>query len=249
MLDGTLTENGLTYDQLTETIRSLPVPAGAHEVQKNLELIRDLGANIQPILREIVDSRTLLSSIASRSYRHVNHFDKVLLVEADNDQGYRLTMHVWNPPYSEEEHLDELIHDHRFSFWSTIIAGTLVSQEFVPDADGPLYQNYQYSPEDRSARNFYKFCGRGGLSPSRRITELRGGSYYLSYDTTHCVILPRQSMTCTLVLRSPRARNFSNVYNTSYPDTDTSCANVPFSSEGMKARLERVLAAAVGVEA
>ena len=61
-----------------------------------------------------------------------------------------------------------------------------------------------------------------------QTVEERGKSYFLSYETTHKVALPLSDMTCTLVLRGPRARGYSNVYNTTYPATDTTVSNVMF---------------------
>src|SRR5262249_29822005 len=159
--------------------------------------------------------------------RHVNHFDKIVLVDSADEHGYRLTLHLWNPPYSEQEINDELIHDHRFSFWSNILTGTLVAEDFARTSDGSAgrrLRQRQYAPEKgalSTMSNFYTFVGEAQLAKQRVTKKPAGQAYHLNYERTHRVVLPREEMTCTLVLRGPRMRNHSNVFNTSYPSQNT----------------------------
>jgi len=232
-LDRPKLASGYNYEALVNSIESLGDPSASKK--SNLQFVRSLGDpdTILPLLREFMSDSNLLQMIAKRSYRHVNHFDKVVLVDSQKPNGYRLTLHIWNPPFSEKECQDELIHDHRFSFWSTILVGHLKTQEFFVDQDTDDFNSYQYTPENSNSENFYKFRGRYGLKKARRLEEKAGGVYYLSYDTTHRVELPEKALTCTLVLRSPRERNFSNVYNTNYPTTDASLSNRMFEPNEM----------------
>lgn len=195
---------------------------------------------VASLLAEIIENERLLGQIASRSYRHVNHFEKIVLVDAQIEDGYRLTLHLWNPPYSIPELEDELIHDHRFSFWSAILVGTLRTEEFMPDESGETFNNYRYSPDRNSEYNTYKYQGSVCLKRSEFALEKNGGVYHLPYDTTHRVLIPSDEMTCTMVLRSPRARTYSNVYNTNYPSTDTSNANPRFGVAELRGHLRGI---------
>lgn len=234
-----------THTALRHTIRQLGDRVGARDPDDLLGLIRALGtpATLLPILREIMSNEPLLGEIAARSYCHVSHFDKIVLVEAEIPNGFRLTLHLWSPPYSAAELADELIHDHRFSFWSAILVGDLRSRNFAPSDTGTPFRRYQYTPENQSAENFYAFQGSARLKASSVIHQTAGNAYFLPYDQTHKVILPRRDTACTLVLRSPRARGFSNVYNTTYPQTDTSVSNEMFSPDALFSRLARLYAA------
>src|SRR5215469_15426772 len=123
----------ISLDQIQTTLEKLPVDDSDIIINENLSLIDRIG---QPeyfisILEQILNEKDLRTDIAHRSYRHVNHFDKIVLIDSENEQGYRLTLHLWTPPYTEKELSDELIHDHRFSFWSTILTGDLLSENFV----------------------------------------------------------------------------------------------------------------------
>lgn len=235
---------GATHKRLCRQIRNLGDRVGAHDREDLLDLIRDISApsNLLPILREIMSNAALTQQIAARSYCHVSHFDKIVLVDAEIPNGYRLTLHLWDPPYTEAELADELIHDHRFSFWSAILVGELQSRNFYPSDTGDDFRRYQYTPENQAAENFYAFQGCGRLRASPVIHETAGNAYFLPYDQTHKVILPRRDMVCTLVLRSPRERTYSNVYNTTYPQTDTSVSNVMFSADELFSRLARLYA-------
>lgn len=231
-----------TIDDLKRLLQDLPRDSSDTTIQRNLSLV---GMMAEPermlrLLRQILDDETVLAGISGRSYRHVNHFDKIILVDSGDRQGYRLTLHLWAPPYTEDELDDELIHDHRFSFWSNILTGNLISQNFVRAEDGALFRQYRYVPQKRDVstmENFYEFVGETVLRTIEPSNERAGQSYYLSYERIHRVVLPTTSMTCTLVLRGPRRREHSNVFNTAYPSADTRLSNVMFSPSQLAAKL------------
>jgi hypothetical protein len=237
--------NPLRYDLITDlqrTLKWLPTDDSEGTRARNLDLIHRLGQprHILAVLDRVLAQRVLLGEIAGRSYRHVNHFDKIVLVDSATEGGYRLTLHFWSPPYSEAELNDELIHDHRFSFWSTILTGTLASVSFLRAGRGDVYRQYQYTPQKRhvsTMANFYTLVGEAALAQQRISRKPAGASYFLNYECTHRVVIPRREMTCTLVLRGPRQRDFSNVFNTSYPNGDTRTDNVMFTEAELASRL------------
>ena len=235
----------MTLDWLQETLDALPRNRTPAVIESNLAFL-ELGwpEPMIRLLRAILTNGKALDTIADRSYRHVNHFDKIVLVDSGDRLGYRLTLHLWSPPYTEDEVNDELIHDHRFSFWSNILTGNLLSENFVVSEEGHRYHQYQYSPEKRdvsTTSNFYEFIGDTQLLTVAPSKETAGGTYFLSYDRTHRVILPQTSMTCTLVLRGPRERNFSNVFNTSYPSQDARATNEMFTAAQLTRKLTALL--------
>lgn len=229
----------LSLDQIHTTLETLPKDKSEETVRENLALIDQIGQPraILSLLDHVMNNKEVRANIAKRSYRHVNHFDKIVLVDSEHESGYRLTLHLWLPPYTEKELNDELIHDHRFSFWSNVLTGNLVSENFTRAESGKAFRQYQYTPERRTLSNFYTFKGEFPLSQTTTNEKTAGQSYYLSYERIHRVLLPRTDMTCTLVLRGPRERNFSNVYNTSYPSTNTQIANTAFSEDALTTKL------------
>lgn len=238
-----------SWESVQELIDGLP-RSGPRLINDNLAVVTELGrpARIVAFLRNLLADEQALATIAGRSYRHVNHFDKIVLVDSGDPAGYRLTMHLWDPPYTEAELLDELIHDHRFSFWSNILTGELVSQNFSRD-EGPgerlAMQQYRYSPEKLGVSthtNFYEFVGDVPLLQTEPSRESAGESYYLYYERIHRVVLPEAATTCTLVLRGPRTRRFSNVYNTVYPDQNVRADNTMFGAPELSTKLRKLLA-------
>lgn len=187
---------------------------------ENLSLIRDLGfQDVMPrLINQILGDPALLGTIAARSYHHTNHFDKIVLVDGGKSSSYRLTLHMWNPPYTEAEVVDEQIHDHRFSFWSNVLVGCLASQNFARDATGQLFEEYQYIPEKRSLStvgNFYIPVGEAPLLETAPSLAAASTSYHLPFYRIHRVVLPQSDITCTLVLRGPRQKNYASVFSMS----------------------------------
>lgn len=232
------------FHQLKTILGELSLDATEATIQENLALVRNIGqpSCVLSLLEEVLNDRSLVSEIAGRSYRHVNHFDKIVLIDSDNEQSYRLTLHLWAPPYSEMELQDELIHDHRFSFWSTVLTGDLISENFSRSESGAVFRQYRYIPEVVT-HNFYEFVGEAILAKTRPSRRTAGETYYLWYENIHRVLLPQASTTCTMVLRGPRQRNHSNVYNTTYPRENTRTANVMFTESQMEGKLSGLLEA------
>lgn len=231
--------NPLPLEDLGETLGHLPADRSVETISNNLALISSISHpnRILSLLNRILGDKAVLALIASRSYHHVNHFDKIVLIDSDSPAGYRLTLHLWRPPYTADELDDEIIHSHRFSFWSAILAGELQSENFQIGEDGTIFRRYSYVPEKRTKVNFYEFCGEARLRRIDVSVQAAGTSYYLPYEQIHRVLLPHRTMTCTLVLRGPRARNHSDVYNTSYPETNTQSANRTFSRDELADKL------------
>jgi hypothetical protein len=240
---------------LAMLLDSMPVASCADRICEYKALVKNLGQRdeIISLLRAILSSPAALTEIAGRSYPHVNKFDKVVLVGNNEPQSYRLTLHLWQPPYSERALRQELIHDHRFDFWSTILTGTLESEEFElrearTDQDDGLtaYRQYKFVPEvarTTDFREFYEFQGSVYLSRTGMRREHAGGTYYLDAPRIHRIILPRRGITCSLVLRGPRLRSYSYIYNTTYPSRDTFLQNKMFSERDLSHRLAQILAA------
>jgi hypothetical protein len=237
-------------DDLRRAVDALPMSHAA-DGDRNLRFVESLARAERFVARleGLLEDDDALDVVARRSYRHVNHFDKIVLVDNDPTCGYRATLHLWKPPYTQAELREELIHDHRFNFWSAIVIGELKSINFRLAERGSRYRRYRYVAERLghvAPTNFYEFDGEATLSASGVTRKLAGDAYFLPWHRIHRVLLPRAGMTCTLVLRGPREREFSNVYNTSYPPTDTQAANRAFSRQELARKLRMLSEAVAG---
>jgi len=208
----------------------------------NLRLIREVGARerVITLIDDLVGSESSLADVAARSYRHVNLFDKIVLVGNNDPAAYRLTFHLWLPPYTDSELRQELIHEHRFDFWSTILTGTLRSETFVKNDAGKRYRRYRYVPETARTQqfgDFYHFSGEQPLLSQGMHDKRPGMAYHLSAPVIHRIIPPADHVVCTLVLRGPRLRSYSYVYNTAYPTTNLTLRNAMFTPGQLAERL------------
>ena len=234
----------LGYEEIRRILHNLPKDCSETTRKENLTLIGRLGRpkNITAALRFILSSESLLTEIAKRSYHHTNHFDKIVLVDTGSQLGYRLTLHLWCPPYSEREINDEQIHDHRFSFWSRILAGKIVFQNYVRDGSGVMFREYQYIPERlgvATTGNYYIDVGESPLLELQRSGQSAGEFYHLPYSQIHRVVLPRIEMSCTLVLRGPRQKNYASVFSNSQKYDPS--ANSMFTPMCLAQKLTRLL--------
>jgi hypothetical protein len=230
--------------QLGDVLESLRPDESATTIAANLALVGRI-ANCEyfvPLVEQLLGDVRQLTEIASRSYRHVNYFEKIVLVDSEKAGGYRLTLHLWCPPFSEKELKKESLHDHRFSFWSAIVAGVLSSENFSESPDGQVMQHYRYIPEERAgdSRNFYEFVGDTRLVKAESLQRHAGESYYQPCRGVHRVLLP-ETLTCTLVLRGPRQKAFTNTFRTDIPKRDTKVVNSMFSPDAVAEKLRALL--------
>jgi hypothetical protein len=240
---------------LEALLKGLDIESPEKRVYEYRALIEALGQRdeVTLLIQSILSNPALLAIVAGRSYPHVNKFDKIVLVGSNEPQAYRLTLHLWQPPYSEGVLRQEMIHDHRFNFWSAIVTGTLSSEIFEKDdaslaqnANLKVYRQYRYVPEATRGLNFqdfYEFQGCVNLLSTGMREDRAGASYYLDARTIHRIILPRKAITCSLVLRGPRLKGYSRVYNTSYPRRNTILNNKMFSVRDLEHRLCQLVSA------
>jgi hypothetical protein len=236
----------ITVGELKRLLESLPPQEHEHQIDGNRALVQWLSEPEQALalLRQVLADAALLGEVAARSYRHVNLFDKIVLVGNNKPQGYRLTLHLWTPPYTQEENGAELIHEHRFNFWSAILLGTMSSENYEKANCGRPYRRYRYTPE--AARSlafcdFYEFCGNTTLNVIAPGKKTAGESYYLAAPRIHRIVLPQDTTTCSMVLRGPRQREYSYVYNSTYPANDTRITNKMFSENELAIRLAGII--------
>lgn len=237
--------------KIREALKGLAEVPDELIVQRGHELLAEISAPavIESLLDGVRSHPQFLRSVARQSYRHINHFDKIVLIGSPDPAAYRLTLHSWAPPYEEDEVLEETIHDHRFDFWSNVLFGTQVSFNYVEDPAGSTYRKYRYSPENREVKfsEFYEFRGEVKLQPYSVDSRHEGSQYHmLAGKEIHQVLVSFDEPVATLVLRGPRLRSYANCFNTSYPVEGKSFANVMFTLEQLRAKLDMVCAQLTG---
>ena len=229
----------------------LELPCNVHDhtvVKSNLEYMKILARHDIPtlLIKEILNDNGLLETVAARSYAHVNHFDKIVLIDNPDPRGYRLTLHSWNKRYDDSIRKEELIHNHRFSFWSHVYRGRLISENFIEakffSKGRKTLKKFKYLPSKTGNIHTCTAEGEAQLIKLDNSYVDEGKTYYLNYNTTHRVILPTNGKSiCTFVLRGPREREYTNTYNTFYPDRGIESSVPMMTSEQLKNRLINIL--------
>jgi hypothetical protein len=217
-------ETNLLYScslqRIQELLRVLVNEKRHRTNEDNLALLRLLGQkqNFTFLLNQIRCDSILMKSVADRSYTHFNYFDKIVLIDSP-ENGYRLTLHIWWPPFTEGELNEDRIHNHRFDFWSVIITGKLKSQFYCEASNGKKYYKSVYIPIEKQPRSSMQYIGETELVKTNYSELNPGDSYFLTYTSIHKVVLPKDQVTSTLVLRGPRVRSRADVFNSFMPCT------------------------------
>lgn len=188
------------------------------------QLANLLGNECQPqklvaLLEQLINSPTLLKQVASRSYQHGNGFLKVVLL----DKGYKLRLHVWH----QGKKCEENIHNHRWSFASTVVAGTLRSEIWRNAAPGnphavtlPEYRYYAATAEQPAYANPLGHCL---LEKEKDQAVSAGESYFMPQGQLHCINNPGKQLVATLVCTSPTGQGTNRLIKTRSqiePDTN-----------------------------
>lgn len=176
----------------------------AQHAQANASLAQWLESQFQPqhltqLLQGILHNPQLLQQVSQRSYQHGNGFLKVVLL----DRGYKLRLHIWFAGQGCEEN----IHDHRWSFASHILTGTLRSEIWrdvnAADAHSLSTEEFQYH-----AANAHHPAQKIKLADCllQRESELAyraGQSYVMPEQKLHRIINPGDQLVATIMCTAP----------------------------------------------
>jgi len=138
---------------------------------------------------------------------HDNGFYKLTLGKAP--AGAVLRAHIWLQGKLLHQG-DGNIHNHRWSFASKILKGTMTTVSFDVVRDGELQvRHYTYTPD---AATEICYIGPARLRQVSSETFSDGDSYYLEASTIHQAHPGAGLTTVTLVARSKAEREYADVY-------------------------------------
>lgn len=126
---------------------------------------------------------------------HDNGFAKIVLRQADCEDGRSLRLHIW----PAGEGTGGNVHSHRWDFTSLVIEGSLCFEEFEFDAnEGLLALHYKYA---RPGGLEYELQPQGEVLLRRTCngSRLRGEVYEMSAETLHRTWGAPGERTITLV--------------------------------------------------
>ena len=147
------------------------------------------------LLTAILVDQNTLEAVSARSYQHGNGFLKVVLL----DRGYKLRLHIW----FAGEPCEENIHDHRWSFSSLVLTGSLTSEIWKDDQTGQLFHEYQYHAATKQQEPFKTEIGLQNLKLDHVQTNVVGESYVMPKRKLHRIINPGHQLVATMMCSAP----------------------------------------------
>lgn len=147
------------------------------------------------LLQSILADQESLEQISARSYQHGNGFLKVVLL----DRGYKLRLHIWFAGQGCEEN----IHDHRWSFSSLILAGTLKSEIWKDDQAGQLLQEYEYHAATAQHAPCKIGIGLQRMSLDHIQVNTTGDHYVMPKGKLHRIMNPGHQLVATMMCSAP----------------------------------------------
>ena len=149
-----------------------------------------------PLLQALLADADSLQTVATRSYVHGNGFVKVVLLD---EHGYKLRLHIWFAGSACEEN----IHDHRWSFASHVLVGTLNSEIWVDDVQGQVLPEFRYAAATANSAAGKQAVGHCRLSLQQHCQYGAGSSYVMPKLVLHRIINPGQHLVATVMVSAP----------------------------------------------
>lgn len=177
------------------------------------------------VLREILDNEYLLEEVAAHSYRNVQGFLKVVLVQ-DQENGWKIRLHRWS-----RQRQCEAPHSHKWDFYSCILHGTLTQHVYrvvdeQQDQQAPTHMeceptfthqqgNDMSSPMCTTCRGEYSIASPNQhnvtLTAEDDIIRLHAGdAYFMPHSTVHAVDAQHEALS--IVFTYPESHHNSHVY-------------------------------------
>ncbi|GAA5023960.1 hypothetical protein GCM10023335_57110 [Streptomyces siamensis] len=194
------------------------------------------------LVRDIMSDADRFADVVRRSVVHPNGFAKIVLLTSP---GYRLRLHVWRDGGEAAADFRESIHNHRWDFAATVVAGAYRHQEFQESEGGTSFFGYCYRPaEDGRSYRLVPV----GTQTLRCVFDARlaqGCRYTMSSMVLHRVVPDFAQPPVSLVLEGPHQPAAVDVFT----EHDLELrASVPFVSLSVKS-LRRHLSAVAALPA
>lgn len=173
------------------------------------DVLNNIGNRVQllELLRSILSDESLANQIASCSCEHPNGFDKINLINSDN-QAYKLRMHIWWHDHIVRRPED--VHNHSWDFSSIILMGSLRSQEYQISETG--VDKYQYVYNVKPFDPVVEYVGKSKLRCIFDDILMPGNCYTLSHRVLHRVTRNSSHTTVTLVVQGRFLSDKSSIY-------------------------------------
>lgn len=195
--------------------------------------------NPAALIRTVLSSEEHVDNVSKLSYKHINGFDKIVLLNSEK-RLFKLRLHIWWPTKTGQ--FREHIHNHRWNFATNIFLGCYRLETYVRSKEGePVYSYSYWSPEEL---NTYRMVLKG-RAHANKILEAdisKGTIYQLEHSVLHRVTQLTRSGTVSLVLQGQALKNKTSVLTDSPVVNPSTMPATRFSVNEIVNKLENCLA-------
>jgi hypothetical protein len=177
-----------------------------------------------------------IACCAERSFRHPLGFSKLTLVDAL--PLFNLRVHVWWP--GDVTSVDH-IHNHRFSFVSSVVHGTYDMQMYEYHPAGLPMTEYREEVSPELGWRL-QYVSETQIRPLTTVRLQQGTSYILSAETLHRVKVLRTTPCVTLFLQTINSKSTTQVFINQGESIPTRTPKYPYTTDDYRRQLKSILA-------
>jgi hypothetical protein len=226
--------NAAMIAKVEDVLRRFVRPVGFEQSRSSLRILAlqlgQVASTLPIILDDIASSKETIELIASRSFRHTNGFLKIVL-HSLSPQGSKLRIHFW-PTGSASAENDADPHDHRWTFLSIPLFGTLYEERYRIAATNAQPEMHELACSPRFSERI-KVTSKKACRLARygSYTRRPGGPYSCRAGIIHRLFPVDSRPTATLVLTLPPVAPTAAVFKLGTSASQT--ASIPARSLGV----------------
>jgi ParB family transcriptional regulator, chromosome partitioning protein len=166
---------------------------------------------LEQLIDELETTPDLLAEVARRSFDHPTGASKLILSSL-GEEWPQLRVHFWHP-IGDAIGNEMSIHDHRWDFASTLLAGELFQETFEPSDSGLELEMVKFIKIPGSEIYDTKVDRHAMLKPRKTKSLKIGELYSLPNHSLHRLTNRGTTLAATLFLRGPYVKNETHVYH------------------------------------
>jgi hypothetical protein len=163
--------------------------------------------HLSVLIHHVLRTESFLDAVLKESYYHENGFHKIVLLSG---QSFKLRLHHFG---SGVKLPMENVHDHRWAFASSILAGSLKMDLFeVHECEGEALIHYRYDSNKSTGEYTTTRVGKKFIRKTETRTYSAGDQYLMLPTDLHRIINKAGEESITLILTGNPKGQTCNLY-------------------------------------
>jgi hypothetical protein len=159
---------------------------------------------VRAMVNEVCTREPLMDACVRGSEIHPLGFDKFLLWSSSS---YHVRLHIWWKDHGQRR---EDIHNHRFSFSSAVVIGSIRVYSYRLGRGGVIMTR-RAEHKDENGIYEYTMMGSVGVHQISTLALTQGNSYYMDASQLHRVEVPDNNAAATLFITARNERRDTTV--------------------------------------